>query len=143
MSRILNKRVGLDRNIIIAIAGAILIALILLIVLISSAAKRNAQEQGEIASMASTQIIIEDTGYFGEDGNVEADVKIPYFKNLDDSYNFYINGLIKDRFDYKKVFKEFTAGMRNASVLRFKYRVDYERYDYYDFISIIIMSMQS
>ena len=138
MSRILNSRFKFDRNMIIAIGGAIAVAFILLIILIVSAAKRNADEQEEIASMASTQVIVEESGYFGEDGNIEADVKIPYFKNLDDSYNFYINDLIKSRFDYKKVFKEFTAGMRNASILRFKYRVDYERYDYYDFVSIII-----
>ncbi len=138
MSRLINNRFKMNKMMIIAIAGASIIFLILVIAIMSSISRKNNQKQEEIASMAATKIIVETTGYYGEEGNIEADVKIPYFKNLDDSYNFYINGLIKDRFDYMKVFKEFTAGMKNASILRFKYRTDYERYDYYDFISIII-----
>ncbi len=136
MSRLINSR-SRNKKMIIAIAGAVVL-LIIFIIIFSAISRNNTKRQEEIASMASTNVIIEDTGYYGEDGNIEADVTIPYFKNLNDSYNFYINGLIKDRFDYKKVYKEFTAGMKNASILRFKYRTDYERYDYYDFVSIVI-----
>ena len=138
MSRILNNKLVINKRLSWAIIGAVIIIILMIILLIKTIASNKAQQQAEIASMASTNIIIENTGDIGEDGNIEVDVTIPHFKNLSDSYNFYINDLIKDRYSYKKVFKEFVAGMKNAELLRFKYNVNYERYDYYDFISIII-----
>ena len=138
MNRIINKRFVMNKRLSWAIAAAVIIIILMIGLLIKTISNRKAQQLAEIASMSSTNIIIENVGDIGEDGNIEVDVTIPHFKNLSDSYNFYINDLIKDRFNYKRVFKEFVAGMKNADLLRFKYNVDYERYDYYDFISIII-----
>ena len=138
MSRIINNRFDFSKKNIAIISIVVIIVIIILFSIIRGVSNRNGSYEEEVGEIYSASIVIEDTGYFGEDGNIEADVTLPYFKNLNDSYNFYINDLIKSKYDYKKVFKEFTAGMKSANLLRFKYSTNYERYDYFDFVSIII-----
>ena len=138
MNKLLFNRIRMDKRLTLFIIVAIVIIVLLIALLINTVFKAGKAREEEIRSMASTGVIVEDTGSYGEFDNIEVDVTIPHFKNLKDSYNFFINNLIKERFDYKTVYKEFVAGMKNAETLKFKYNVSYERYDYYDCVSIVI-----
>lgn len=140
MSRVLFNRLKIDRRLTIAIIVAIVIIGLLIFALIKSINSNNQAiiEKEHKENEYSELITIEDDINTINDGVFNIDVKIPHFTNLDDSYNFYINDMIKNRFDYMKVYREFTAGMKGYENLGFNYNVYYDRYNYGKYISIVV-----
>ncbi len=69
----------------------------------------------------------------------DVNMKIPEFNNLPLQYNYYINEKIVNDTDYNKLYNEMTSGIEDKSSIGvFKYSVDYVRYNFHDYISIVI-----
>ena len=62
---------------------------------------------------------------------------IPKFTNLNTSVNNYINSKIEKDLIYTNVYDEVTAGLDPSEIGKFTYNVNYERFNCFDFVSIV------
>lgn len=144
MNRLMFNRVRFNRKLNTAIVVAVVIIFILLVTLIFSLANKKKIEQveheKEVGGYIASSIRIDETGILDtSNSKFKIDVRIPFFTNLKvSSFNSYINDKIAKDFDYEKVFDELTAGMQDKESLSFEYNVDFERYDFYQYVSIVV-----
>ena len=68
---------------------------------------------------------------------MEVHCAIPKFTNLSTSVNNYINSKIEKDLIYTNVYDEVTDGLDPSSIGKFTYNVTYERYNCFDFVSVV------
>ncbi|MBR3280823.1 MAG: DUF3298 domain-containing protein [Clostridia bacterium] len=95
----------------------------------------NSQDNEQYQYAATLTVTPTTTEFSNKNMNVRC--IIPKFTNLNTSVNNYINSKIEKDLIYTNVFDEVTAGLDSSSIGKFTYSVNYERFNCFDFVSIV------
>ena len=129
----------MNKKIIIIISIVIAIIIVATIVIINAQPKQVAVIDEPVTySDNAAKFSIRDREYNVSSNKFVVNSKIPQFVDLDPTFNSYINNKIAQELDYNKVYKDMTQGMDASSIGVFTYETTYERYNFGDFVSLII-----
>ena len=129
----------MNKKIIIIISIVIAIIIVATIVIISAQPKPEVITNEPVTySDNAARYSINIREYNVSSNNFIVNSKIPQFVDLDPTFNSYINNKISQELDYNKVYKDMTSGMDSSSIGVFTYETDCERYNFGDFVSLII-----
>ncbi len=93
----------------------------------------------EEVEIYSEKIISKTKTFTNKSTNYDIDMKYPQFENLEISFNSYINNKIEADIDYNNTYNSMALGIQDLSKAgKFTYSVTYDRYDCYDYISIVV-----
>ncbi len=85
----------------------------------------------------STQIVVKPKVINYEYDSRRVSLRIPQVETTNSSFNTYVNNRISMEMDVDKVYAETTAGMNKDSIGMFYYEVDYDRFDCFDYLSLV------
>ena len=86
----------------------------------------------------SSNIIVKSKVVNYNTNRIRVEARIPQFENLESSFGAFINNKIYSELDYHNVYNELKKGLEDKDVGDFSYEVTYERYNFYDFISLVV-----
>jgi len=140
MSRMIRKS-SFDSKIkiISLIVVVALIAIFAIIIIKKNSNNENNNNHNNNIEILSEKIQIDEEKY--EYGNANYDVLMlyPQVNNMSERFKSYFNNKIFSELDYKSVYAELTSGLEDKSnVGRFVYSVTFDRYNCYDYISLIV-----
>ena len=125
---------------IVIIASVVLLLAIIAISLLASHAFNDSSKeikQEEIPSSEKIHVRTKTINY-NVDG-FDVNMHIPEFVDLPYSMNTYINQKIDNDLSYRNVYDELTSSIFDkSSIGDFKYNVEYVRYNFKDFVSIVV-----
>ncbi len=128
-----------SKKIIIIAVIVFIISAIALALLVGKNQGQTPEEVVIVEQDASETIVVTTRNIFNNTNVFEVNVKMPYFDKLPYQYNTFLNDKIRSELDYTNVYNSLTSGLRDKSnVGLFKYDADYVRYNFKDFVSVVV-----
>lgn len=127
------------KQIIVVIAIVFLMVVTAIAMIAKNKENDTNKNENEEIEIYSQKITISTKDYVNKNSSYDVEMKIPQFVNLEDPFKSTINKRIDADLNYQNVFNAVSMGIEDKSTIgKFKYYVTYDRYDCYDYISLVI-----
>lgn len=139
MSRMMRKSSFDSKIKLISLIVVVILIVVFAIIIVNKNNNTNDNNQNENIEILSEKIKIDSNKY--EYGSADYDVLMlyPQIDNMSTKFKSYFNNKVYSELDYKAVYAELTSGLADKSKAgKFVYNVTFDRYNCYDYISLIV-----